>query len=103
MARSWTILARMTVKRLLCINDGVDYVVMPQWKLSLVQLLNIAGLAPSFACHGAQGPPWCSSGSPFGKSLFLCQVWRLLLRMMRSATDGASIAEITGRQILRAP
>ena len=26
------------------INDGVDYVVMPQWKLFLVQLLNIAGL-----------------------------------------------------------
>ena len=24
------------------INDGVDYVVMPQWKLFLVQLLNIA-------------------------------------------------------------
>ena len=23
------------------INDGVDYVVMPQWKLFLVQLLNI--------------------------------------------------------------
>ena len=28
------------------INDGVDYVVMPQWKLFLVQLLNIAGLGP---------------------------------------------------------
>ena len=27
------------------INDGVDYVVMPQWKLFLVQLLNIAGLS----------------------------------------------------------
>ena len=30
------------------INDGVDYVVMPQWKLFLVQLLNIAGLGPIF-------------------------------------------------------
>ena len=29
-------------------NDGVDYVVMPQWKLFLVQLLNIAGLGPIF-------------------------------------------------------
>ena len=28
------------------INDGVDYVVMPQWKLFLIQLLNIAGLGP---------------------------------------------------------
>ena len=30
------------------IDDGVDYVVMPQWKLFLVQLLNIAGLGPIF-------------------------------------------------------
>lgn len=30
------------------INDGVDYVVMPQWKLFLVELLNIAGLGPIF-------------------------------------------------------
>lgn len=31
------------------INDGVDYVVMPQWKLFLVQLLNIAASARSSA------------------------------------------------------
>lgn len=38
------------------INDGVDYVVMPQWKLFLVQLLNIAGLGPIFgALQGASG------------------------------------------------
>ena len=30
------------------INDGVDYVVLPAWKLFLVQLLNIAGLGPIF-------------------------------------------------------
>ena len=37
------------------INDGVDYVVMPQWKLFLVQLLNIAGLGPIFgAMQGGQ-------------------------------------------------
>ena len=33
------------------INDGVDYVVMPQWKLFLVQLLNIGGL------HSVQSLP----------------------------------------------
>lgn len=33
------------------INDGVDYVVMPQWKLFLVQLLNIAGLGPIFGSN----------------------------------------------------
>lgn len=38
------------------INDGVDYVVMPQWKLFLVQLLNIAGLGPIFGA--LQGALW---------------------------------------------
>ena len=50
------------------INDGVDYVVMPQWKLFLVQLLNIAGLGPIFgALQG--GALWCSCGSPSAPSL----------------------------------
>ncbi len=43
------------------INDGVDYVVMPQWKLFLVQLLNIAGLGPIF---GAMQEP-CGDRSYF--------------------------------------
>ena len=38
------------------INDGVDYVVMPEWKLFLVQLLNIAGLGPIFGAM--QGALW---------------------------------------------
>ena len=45
------------------INDGVDYVVMPQWKLFLVQLLNIAGLGPIFGA--LQGALW-------GPVVFLC-------------------------------
>lgn len=45
------------------INDGVDYVVMPQWKLFLVQLLNIAGLGPIFgAMQGALWGPSYSFG-----------------------------------------
>ena len=52
------------------INDGVDYVVMPQWKLFLVQLLNIAGLGPIFgALQGALWALWCSCGSPSAPSL----------------------------------
>ena len=52
------------------INDGVDYVVMPQWKLFLVQLLNIAGLGPIFgAMQGALWGLWCSCGSPSAPSL----------------------------------
>ena len=52
------------------INDGVDYVVMPQWKLFLVQLLNIAGLGPIFgALQGALWGPvvflWITFGTIF--------------------------------------
>ena len=52
------------------INDGVDYVVMPQWKLFLVQLLNIAGLGPIFgAMQGALWGPvvflWITFGTNF--------------------------------------
>ena len=62
------------------INDGVDYVVMPQWKLFLVQLLNIAGLGPIFGA--LQGALWGSCGVPVDHLRYhLCR-WcpRLLLR-----------------------
>lgn len=52
------------------INDGVDYVVLPQWKLFMIQLLNIAGLGPSSAqCRVLCGAPSCSCGSPLVRSL----------------------------------
>ena len=52
------------------INDGVDFVVLPQWKLFLIQLLNIAGLGPIFgAMQGAQWGPivflWITFGTVF--------------------------------------
>ena len=52
------------------INDGVDYVVMPAWKMFLVQLLNIAGLGPIFgALQGALWGPvvflWITFGTVF--------------------------------------
>ena len=51
------------------INDGVDYVVLPQWKLFMIQLLNIAGLGPIFgALQGALWAPSCSCGSPSAPS-----------------------------------
>ena len=31
-------------------EDGVDYVVMPTWRIFLIQLLNIAGLGPIWGC-----------------------------------------------------
>lgn len=51
------------------INDGVDYVVLPQWKLFMIQLLNIAGLGPIFgALQGALWAPSYSCGSPSAPS-----------------------------------
>ena len=52
------------------INDGVDYMVLPQWKLFMIQLLNIAGLGPIFgALSGALWGPvvflWITFGTIF--------------------------------------
>ena len=36
------------------INDGVDYIPLPTWKVFMIQLLNIAGLGPIFGALGAK-------------------------------------------------
>ena len=80
------------------INDGVDYVVMPQWKLFLVQLLNIAGLGPIFAhCRVLCGVPWCSCGSPSAPSLPAALHDFSGMMSGKRRNDGASIAEVTHR------
>ena len=42
-------------------EDGVDYVVMPTWRIFLIQLLNIAGLGPIWGAIG---------GAMWGPSVF---------------------------------
>lgn len=61
------------------INDGVDYVPMPTWKVFLIQLLNIAGTGPIFgALSGALFGPivylWIVLGCIFAGSVhdFYC-------------------------------
>ena len=81
------------------INDGVDYVVMPQWKLFLVQLLNIAGLGPIFgALQGALWGPVVFLWITFG-TIFAGGVHDYFSGMMSERNDGASIAEITGKYL----
>ncbi|MBQ2644317.1 carbon starvation protein A, partial [bacterium] len=51
-------------------NDGVDYVVLPVWKIFLIQFLNIAGLGPVFgailgAVYGPVALLWIVFGSIF--------------------------------------
>lgn len=78
------------------INDGVDYVVMPQWKLFLVQLLNIAGLGPIFgALTGALWGPVVFLWITFG-TIFAGGVHDYFSGMLSERNNGASVSEITG-------
>lgn len=78
------------------INDGVDFVVMPKWKLFLVQLLNIAGLGPIYgALAGAQWGPavflWITGGTILAGAVHDFSVGFISMRH-----DGASVSELTG-------
>ena len=78
------------------INDGVDYVVLPQWKLFMIQLLNIAGLGPIFgALQGALWGPIVFLWITFG-TIFAGAVHDYFSGMMSERNEGASISEIAG-------
>lgn len=52
------------------INDGVDFVPMPTWKVFIIQFLNIAGLGPIFgailgAAYGPMAYLWIVFGCIF--------------------------------------
>jgi carbon starvation protein CstA len=91
------------------INDGVDYVVMPEWKLFLVELLNIAGLGPIFgALQGALWGPIVFLWITFG-TIFAGGVHDYFSGMLSERNNGKSIAEVSGiylgnamRQVMRA-
>lgn len=76
--------------------DGVDFVVMPTWKVFLIQLLNIAGLGPIFgAVQGALFGPiafvWIALGSVFAGATH-----DYLSGMMSLRHKGATLSEIQG-------
>lgn len=78
------------------INDGVDYVPMPTWKIFLIQLLNIAGTGPIFGALGGAlfGPVvyiWIVLGSIFAGGVHDYTVGMVSLRH-----NGSSISEIVG-------
>jgi carbon starvation protein CstA len=77
-------------------NDGVDYVPMPWWKVFLIQFLNIAGLGPIFgAIAGAMWGPvaflWIVLGSVFAGA-----VHDYFSGMLSIKHNGLSITEIVG-------
>ena len=78
------------------INDDVDYVVLPQWKLFMIQLLNIAGLGPIFgALSGAMWGPVVFLWITFG-TVFAGAVHDYFAGMLSERNNGASISEVTG-------
>ena len=78
------------------INDGIDYVVLPQWKLFMIQLLNIAGLGPIFgALSGAMWGPVVFLWITFG-TVFAGAVHDYFAGMLSERNNGASISEVTG-------
>ena len=76
------------------INDGVDYVVLPQWKMFMIQLLNIAGLGPiNGALSGAFWGPSVYLWITFG-TVFAGCVHDYFSGMLSERNKGASVSEI---------
>lgn len=81
------------------INDGVDFVPMPTWKVFLIQLLNIAGTGPIFgALSGALFGPivylWIVAGC-----IFAGGVHDYMCGMLSIRNQGASVSELTGKYL----
>lgn len=77
-------------------NDGVDYMPLPWWRIFLIQFLNIAGLGPIFgAVAGAMWGPvafiWIVLGSVFAGA-----VHDYFSGMLSIKHKGLSITEIVG-------
>lgn len=78
------------------LEDGVDFVQMPLWKIFLIQFLNIAGLGPIFgAIAGALWGPAAFLWIVFG-SIFAGGVHDYFSGMLSVRHDGVSIPEVVG-------
>lgn len=76
--------------------DGVDFVVLPNWKVFLIQFLNIAGLGPIFgAIAGAMFGPVAFLWIVFG-SIFAGAVHDYFSGMLSLRHNGKSISEVVG-------
>ena len=77
-------------------TDGVDYVVLPSWKVFMIQFLNIAGTGPIFgAIMGAKFGPsaylWIVLGC-----IFAGAVHDYFVGMLSIRHQGAGLPEIVG-------
>ena len=80
-------------------NDGVDYIPMPTWKIFMIQFLNIAGLGPIFgAIMGAQFGTasylWIVIGT-----LFAGAVHDFFSGCLSIRNEGANLPELIGKYL----
>lgn len=80
-------------------SDGVDYIVLPGWKIFMIQFLNIAGTGPVFgAIMGAKFGPsaylWIVLGC-----IFAGAVHDYLSAMLSVRHNGAGLPEIIGQYL----
>lgn len=79
--------------------DGVDYVLLPTWKIFLIQFLNIAGLGPIFgAIMGVMYGPAAFLWIVFG-TIFAGAVHDFMSGMLSIRRNGASLPEIVGQEL----
>ena len=79
--------------------DGVDYIVLPNWKIFMIQFLNIAGTGPIFgAIMGAKFGPSAYLWIVFG-CIFAGAVHDYLAGMLSMRHDGAGLPELVGRYL----
>lgn len=77
-------------------EDGIDYIRLPRWRIFLIQLLNIAGTGPIFgailgACFGPIAFLWITLGG-----IFFGAMHDFLSGMIIMRHDGRSLPEIIG-------
>lgn len=81
------------------LEDGVDFIPLPGWKIFMIQFLNIAGLGPIFgAIAGALFGPvafiWIVIGS-----IFAGGVHDYMSGMLSLRNDGKSVPELVGKYL----
>ncbi len=77
-------------------EDGVDYMVLPGWKIFMIQFLNIAGTGPIFgAIMGAWYGPVAYLWIIFG-CIFAGAMHDYLSGMLSTRHDGAGLPELVG-------
>lgn len=81
------------------VNDGIDFVPLPPWKVFMIQFLNIAGLGPIFgailgAMYGPAAYIWIVVGA-----VFMGGVHDYFSGMLSIRMNGASLPEIVGKYL----